>query len=441
MVAMDTVDGNEPTEVLDLSQLRPGTMVGEYCIEDLIGEGGMGRVYAAAHPVIGKRAAIKVLRPELSANQDAITRFVQEARLVNEIGSPNIVDIFAFGALPDQRCYFVMELLRGESLRDRLRRESKLPLADALVILETITFPLEAAHEHGVVHRDLKPDNVFLVRSKGDRPLVKLLDFGIAKLVDPQRPQHTQTGIMLGTPAYISPEQARGEGVDHRTDIYALGAMAFELVTGEVVFPATNAADMIAMHLFQQPRSALVLDATIPPPLAALIARMLAKDPAARPTLDRVRQELRTGNASMHTTTIHATPLPIQHFTPYPTMDPRPRSHTRVVVIAMTAAIVLGVGIAVLASLPARDESTPVPASDHPSVPTTSATTGAPAAAPELPASPPDASPPDPEEASPPVTSVAKPPPIKRIPKRMPVRHGGSATPTKPPAPDPDAPM
>jgi len=284
--------GTEATAMADTTDLMAGMMVGEYRILGPLGAGGMGRVYSAEHPVIAKKAAIKVLHPELSVNKEAVERFVQEARSVNQIGHPNIVDIFAFGALPDGRNYFVMEWLRGESLRDRMQRKP-LSVADALAVLETITLPLEAAHEQGIVHRDLKPDNVFLVDIKGDRPQVKLLDFGIAKLMGSQGLQRTQTGNMLGTPAYISPEQARAEGVDHRTDIYALGAMAFELLTGQLVFAATNAADMIAQHLYQPPRSSRALNLNVPPELDGLITRMLAKEAHARPTLEQVRDEMR----------------------------------------------------------------------------------------------------------------------------------------------------
>src|SRR5262245_42627048 len=202
---MDSSGGSsgelEATEIQDSSDLMPGMMVGEYRIEGPLGAGGMGRVYSAIHPVIAKRAAIKVLHPELSVNKEAVDRFVQEARSVNQIGHPNIVDIFSFGKLPDGRNYFVMEWLRGESMRDRIKR-GQIPLHDAIAILETITLPLEAAHANGIVHRDLKPDNVFLVDIRDDRPQVKLLDFGIAKLMGAQGLQRTQTGNMLGTPAY-----------------------------------------------------------------------------------------------------------------------------------------------------------------------------------------------------------------------------------------------
>jgi serine/threonine-protein kinase len=270
--------------------LEAGQMVGEYRVEGLLGEGGMGRVYSSTHPVIAKRAAIKVLHPELSVNREAVERFVQEARSVNQIGHPNIVDIFSFGTMPDGRCYFVMEWLRGESLRDRLRK-SPLPTTQSLAVLETVSLALEAAHDTGIVHRDLKPDNIFLVDVKGTQPTVKLLDFGIAKLLgnDSDRIEKTATGNLLGTPAYISPEQARGQHVDHRTDIYALGCLAYELLTGWLPFPAESAADMIARHLYEPPPGARDKNPSVPREVESLIIAMLSKDVAQRPTLEQFR--------------------------------------------------------------------------------------------------------------------------------------------------------
>jgi eukaryotic-like serine/threonine-protein kinase len=278
----------------DEDWLAPGTMVGEYAVEGQLGEGGMGTVYAAVHPVIAKRAAIKVLHPALSVNREMVERFIQEARSVNQIGHANIVDIFAFGTLPDGRSYFVMERLQGESLRERMQA-GEIPIRDVLAILETITIALEAAHDKGVVHRDLKPDNVFLVDFKRDRPLVKLLDFGIAKLLGDGSAltERTRTGNLLGTPGYISPEQARGHAVDHRTDIYALGAMAYELLTGELPFLADNGADMIAKHLHAPPPSARAANPRVPAALDKLIVRLLAKDPDRRPSLAETRAHLR----------------------------------------------------------------------------------------------------------------------------------------------------
>jgi serine/threonine-protein kinase len=273
--------------------LAPGDDVGGYRIEHVIGEGGMGTVYGAIHPLIGKRAAIKVLRRELCSSAEAVERFVQEARAVNQIGHPNIVDAFAFGTLPDGRSWCAMEWLTGESLADRIERR-RLPWAEACGVLLDVIRALEAAHKHGVVHRDLKPDNVFLVEQKDDRPRVKLLDFGIAKLTGgaDQRIERTRTGALVGTPLYIAPEQARGQAVDAHTDIYSLGVMTFELLAGRLPFDADNAADLIAKHLTETPPRLRSITPGAPAAVDDVIAEMLAKEPARRPTLARVKQVL-----------------------------------------------------------------------------------------------------------------------------------------------------
>jgi len=275
------------------SDLQPGMKVGEYNVDKKIGEGGMGAVYSATHPMIGKRAAIKVISTALGTDASAVNRFVQEARSVNQIGHPNIVDVFAFGTLPDGRNYFMMEYLQGESLADRIQRIA-MPLGEALEILDQVADALEAAHEKQIVHRDLKPDNVYLAAVRGGRTLVKLLDFGIAKLAAPEGPgsggvQKTRTGMMMGTPGYISPEQARGKNVDHRTDVYALGCMLFEIACGRLPFIADNAMDIVLMHMTTPPVRASAVWPDIPPPLDELIARMLEKDASLRPSLTEVR--------------------------------------------------------------------------------------------------------------------------------------------------------
>jgi serine/threonine-protein kinase len=274
--------------------LVPGAIVGEYKVDKKIGEGGMGAVYSATHPMIGKRAAIKVISAALGSNAEAVGRFVQEARSVNQIGHPNIVDVFAFGELPDGRNYFVMEYLQGESLADRVQRAA-MPLGEAIEILDQVADALEAAHEKQIVHRDLKPDNVYLASVRGGRTMVKLLDFGIAKLSVPDGPgsgggiAKTRTGMMMGTPGYLSPEQARGKNVDHRTDIYALGCMTFEIVCGRLPFVADNAMDIVLMHMTTPPVRASAVWPEIPAPLDELIARMLEKEPSARPSLAEAR--------------------------------------------------------------------------------------------------------------------------------------------------------
>ncbi len=271
-------------------ELPSGTTVGEYVIDKKIGEGGMGVVYSATHPLIGKRAAIKVIAVDLGADPVVVQRFVQEARSVNQIGHPNIVDVFAFGALPDGRNYFVMEYLQGESLRERLSR-TFLTIADAVQILDEIAGALEAAHGSQIVHRDLKPDNVFLSSVRGGFIHVKLLDFGIAKLVAGDGGvAKTSTGMIMGTPGYLSPEQARGRNVDHRTDIYALGVMMFEMITGRIPFMAESPMDIVLMHISSPPPRPSELKPDIPTLLEQVLLQMLDKEPDRRPSLVRVRE-------------------------------------------------------------------------------------------------------------------------------------------------------
>ncbi len=226
--------------------LQEGSPVGEYEIQAQIGEGAMGTVYSAIHPVIGKRVAIKVLKPELCASPSQIGRFIAEAKAVNKIGHPNIVDVFSLGELPDGRAYFVMEWLRGEDLKVRLAR-GPIPVPEACDVLDGIARALDAAHVKDIVHRDLKPDNVFLHQVVNGPIMVKLLDFGIAKLVKQggKGLDKTNTGDMLGTPRYISPEQARGINVDHRADIYSLGVMAYEMLAARPPFHGESAMDLV----------------------------------------------------------------------------------------------------------------------------------------------------------------------------------------------------
>jgi eukaryotic-like serine/threonine-protein kinase len=276
-------------DVEDDGDIQAGTMVGEYRIEHRIGKGGMGIVFAAVHPLIGKRVAIKVLRNDICNDRVAVERFIDEARVVNQIEHPNIVDIFAFGKLEDGRNYFVMEWLRGESLRTLMDR-TRVPISQVCEIVATLVRALSAAHDHGIVHRDLKPDNVFLVDVKGEQTLVKLLDFGVAKLnekdVRAKRVGHTATGTIVGTPQYLSPEQARGQEVDYRADIYALGGIAFELLTGQTPFVADNVMEMVAKHIMEPAvRPSTLVD--VPPELDDLVVATLAKSSADRPPLSQ----------------------------------------------------------------------------------------------------------------------------------------------------------
>jgi tRNA A-37 threonylcarbamoyl transferase component Bud32 len=261
-------------------RLAAGTTVGEYVIDDALGAGAMGEVYAGHHPVIGKKVAIKVLRKELASSEEAAERFTREARAVNQVDHPNVIDVFAYGRLDDGRLYLVMDLVAGESLRARLA-DGALEVGDALEILDQIAEALDAAHARGVVHRDLKPDNIMI--SPPHRVFV--LDFGIARLVTGEATQGIGTltgqGTWLGTPAYMAPEQWSTDGAGPASDRYALGVIAFELLSGALPFAASSVPGMMEQH-FRAKVPALSMRGSTSPALDDVMQRALAKDPDAR---------------------------------------------------------------------------------------------------------------------------------------------------------------
>ncbi len=230
-----------------------GTLVdGRYRIDAQIGEGGMGVVYKATHVALNKVLALKILRGEMAKDPEAVQRFMQEAQAATSIGHENIIDINDFGRLRDGTAYFVMEYLNGRPLNDLIKRGGSIPTADALQILRQIAGALGAAHQRGIVHRDLKPDNVFVLTRGELNNFVKVLDFGIAKVGASQN-KLTRTGMVFGTPHYMSPEQAAGQSVDARTDIYALGVIMYEMFTGRVPFDADTFMGVLTKHMFEKP--------------------------------------------------------------------------------------------------------------------------------------------------------------------------------------------
>ncbi|MEM1414713.1 MAG: protein kinase, partial [Myxococcota bacterium] len=247
----------EPTQELlpsDTGDPLLGTVVdGRYRIDARLGEGGMGVVYGVTHVSLGKRFALKVLRRDYARDETVVERFVREARAASSIGHPSIVDIHDFGRLPDASTYFVMELLEGETLTARIRRGALAP-EETLHVVRQIASALSAAHASGIVHRDLKPDNVHLVTRGDDALTVKVLDFGIAK-VGGAHGKLTRTGTVFGTPYYMSPEQAAGQSVDGRTDVYALGVIAFEMLTGHVPFDGDTFMGILSKQMFEAPPS------------------------------------------------------------------------------------------------------------------------------------------------------------------------------------------
>jgi eukaryotic-like serine/threonine-protein kinase len=278
--------------------LEAGQQVGEYVIENKIGEGGFGAVYRATHPLIGKVAAVKVLARQYSADPQMLSRFVAEARAVNQIRHRNIIDIFAFGQIEDGRHFYVMELLDGEPLDRFVEETGGCSLGAAIPILREVARALDAAHAKGIAHRDLKPENVFLVRDADGTMTPKLLDFGIAKLLgsaSQETGHRTRTGSPIGTPYYMSPEQCRGRDVDHRTDIYSFGCLAYELLTGKVPFDAEENITILFKQINDEPvpPSQVVAENPALPPLPAgvdeAIAWMMKKEPAAAAMRDSPR--------------------------------------------------------------------------------------------------------------------------------------------------------
>ena len=247
-----------------------------------LGEGGMGAVYLAEHVVIEKKIALKVLALELARRQDLVARFLQEARSASRIGHENVIDISDFGQSAEGYVYIAMEYLEGQDLGQVVRAEGALAWSRVRDILVQICRALRAAHDKGIVHRDMKPENIFLIHREGRPEFVKILDFGIAKImgVDANGPRLTRTGMIFGTPEYMAPEQAEGKEADHRVDIYAVGCIAYHLMTGQTPFVAENFMAMLTKHLMEDPVPPSVRrpDLAITPEMDALVLKAREKD-------------------------------------------------------------------------------------------------------------------------------------------------------------------
>jgi tRNA A-37 threonylcarbamoyl transferase component Bud32 len=278
VVASSSPPSNEDDE------LAPGTAVGEYVVERFLGAGAMGEVYAGKQPVIGKKVAIKVLKREVGASADGAERFTREARAVNQVDHPGVIDIFSFGQTTDGRLYLVMDLVEGKSLRKALI-DGPLDAMAALDVLDQIADALDAAHARGVIHRDLKPDNVML--GPGQPPKVYVLDFGLAKLLSTgdsaKVSMLTGQGTWLGTPGYMAPEQWSADGAGPASDRYALGVIAFELLSGSLPFKADSLPQMMEQH-FRAKVPALSSRGAIPTSAAfdPVVSRAMAKNPDER---------------------------------------------------------------------------------------------------------------------------------------------------------------
>ncbi len=269
-----------------VGQLLSGT----YEILRVIGEGGMGRVYEARHSrLANKRFAVKMLHQELARQSEVVTRFQREAEAASGLSHPNVVGVFDVNTAPDGRPYIVAELLEGEQLGDHLDRRQKLPISEAIPIVRQVCRALSVAHQNGIVHRDVKPENVFLLGGQGG---VKVLDFGISKISE-GADQLTKTGMVMGTPDYMAPEQARGDRVDARADVYAVGAILYRALTGRKPFEGLDPMATLTAALVQEPPRPSSIETSIPIALEMVIQHAMAKEPRERfQSMDELDQAL-----------------------------------------------------------------------------------------------------------------------------------------------------
>jgi serine/threonine protein kinase len=306
-----------------------GTQLGSYRVLSKLGEGGMGAVYVAEHLLLKRKVAVKVLLKELTSDASIKRRFMNEARATSQIVHPGIVRMWDFGEHSDGTTYILMELLEGETLRERIAKRGRLSVDHALALVKQIAEALGAAHAHRIVHRDLKPENIFLVADPaapfGIQP--KILDFGIAKILDPSMdaPQ-TRAGSIIGTPMYMSPEQCMAAPeIDHRADLYALGAIFFLLLCGRPPFDKGTFADLMAAHLHQPPPRPSSMVPTLPPWIDDLVLRLLAKAREQRvQSIEEFLDALQAGRESRRVSseaatvigTASATAAQLAHLTP-----------------------------------------------------------------------------------------------------------------------------
>ena len=342
-----------------------GTVLSDrYVLDRVLGEGGMGKVYRAHHKVIEKKVAVKVLHAELAKDKEAVGRFLREARAASSIGNPHIVGILDFGEAPDGATYFVMEYLNGQSLGDTLGELTRISPRNTVELSLQLCDGLAAAHAEGIVHRDLKPDNVILVKPKGtwagQGHFVKILDFGIAKVTGKKgnTSKLTMAGAVFGTPHYMSPEQASGEAVDHRTDIYSLGVMMYEMLSGEVPFRAENFMGILTQHMYKAPpslRERAGEGEACPAGLEAIVMKCMAKRPEARyQTMEELAADLllfkETGEVKASVAPMSLPEPASSTATPAAPGSGRTGGQSRGLVVALSVVGLLLVGAAVAAA-------------------------------------------------------------------------------------------
>ncbi len=279
----DLEDATEKSvNATDPEDLTGAVLAGRYRLRRLLDRGGMGYVYYGEHTAIGKRVAVKVMTSEV-ANSDHRKRLLREAQACSRLAHENVIDITDFGQAPNGSVFLVMELLQGETLASTLDREGPLPWARAKSIILQICRALHAAHNLGILHRDVKPDNCFRIKRGANRDFIKMFDFGLAKIMrDGNERPLTSSGTIFGTPEYMSPEQTRGEPVDHRSDLYSAGIILYELVTGIVPFRGEHFMEIFKQQVAAAPKPPSELNPAISPALERVILKAIAKDPKQR---------------------------------------------------------------------------------------------------------------------------------------------------------------
>ena len=285
--ANDSTPPRDASETpMDTSNLLGQRLFGEYTIVDKLGEGGMGSVYLAKQATIDQKIAVKVLHEDSAKDNEMIQRFHREARVVSMLTHPNIIRVFVFGRTDSGLLYLAMEYVEGTPLRNVLDR-GMLDEMRAIKIMKQMCSALSEAHDFGIIHRDLKPDNVLLTEWRGEDDFAKILDFGIAKLKQPdssrEQQKLTKAGIVYGTPEYLSPEQAQAHDLDGRTDLYSLGCMLFEMMTGQLPFDAPQKMKILKAHVFDEPPApSSIAPDRISPTMENIIQKAMAKDPDDR---------------------------------------------------------------------------------------------------------------------------------------------------------------
>jgi eukaryotic-like serine/threonine-protein kinase len=285
-----------PEDESELSDFDPGVspptddlvgrrMFGDYIIDRRLGEGGMGTVYLARHSSIDQCIAIKVLHGHAAESSELLQRFNREARVIAKLTHPNIIRVFIFGHTDDGLVYLAMEYVQGGSVRDLLEARGRLSERHALYILKQVLGAVAEAHDYGIIHRDLKPDNILLTEYRGNAEFVKVVDFGIAKVSEPDGEPEvklTQAGVVYGTPEYLSPEQAQGKPLDGRSDLYSLGIILWELVTGDVPFLGNTAMSVLVKHVYDPVGDPRAKNPNLSDEMVAILQRALAKNPKDR---------------------------------------------------------------------------------------------------------------------------------------------------------------